>query len=172
MALRVLQSEAGRAHAFAGALLSAPALKVDPTVDTAFNRWLGLTLTRILPKLPVAPLAAHKLCTDASVVEAYKRDPLVYHGSIRVRTGAEVMLSIETAFAEAPDTRTRIFIAHGGADAICPIDGSRKLVDVMAGRATLTEYANAFHEILQEPAVAARVTEDAIAWINARLNES
>jgi len=169
VALRAAQAPAGAAL-FGGAVLCAPALKVDPAVDTALNRFLALSLSSLLPKLPVTPLDARKLCTDARVVDAYTRDPLVYHGAIRVRTGAEIIKGIDAAFADAAATAVPLLVVHGKEDAVCPVDGSRRLAAALPPpRAELREYAGSLHELFNEPAAAPLATADVIAWLDARV---
>lgn len=169
VALRVAQGATG-ARLFKGAVLSAPALNIDPAVDTTMNRWLARTLSNILPKLPVTPMDPRKLCTDARVVEAFLRDPLVYHGNVRVRTGAEIIHHIASAFADATTMTVPLFIVHGVADQVCQIGGSRKMAALLLSpKATLNEYPGAFHELLNEPNVAAQATRDIIEWLNVRV---
>lgn len=74
--LRTVQSSAGAAM-FSGAVLSGPAIMIDPKIDTSFNRWLALTFSNVLPKLPVTPLEPNKLCSDKRVIDQYMMDPLV-----------------------------------------------------------------------------------------------
>jgi acylglycerol lipase len=168
VSLRVSQSAAGK-KLFKGAILSAPLLKADPAVDTALNRFLAMTLSDLLPKLPVTPLDARKLCTDSVVVEAYRRDPLVYHGNVRVRFGAECIRGMEAAFRDVPDMTVPVFILHGTADQVCPIEGSRKLVAQTPSLAKIKEYAGAFHELLLEPSATKEATRDILSWLDDRI---
>jgi acylglycerol lipase len=167
IALRVAQSAVG-ALLFKGAVLSAPCLQVDPAVDTALNRWLALTLSGVFPKLPVTPMDPCKLCTDQRVVDAFIRDPLVYHGNIRVRTGAEIIKGIVSAFADATTMSVPLFIVHGGDDQVCTIEGSRKLAKLLP-KTELKEYPGAYHELLMEPKFAKQATRDIIEWLNLRV---
>lgn len=169
IALRAVQSAAGAA-AFRGAVLSAPALAVDPSIDSPLNRWLALTLTNVVPKLAVTPLDPRAICSDARVVEAYKRDPLVYHGAIRLRLGAEGIRGMGAAFAAAADTTVPLLLLHGTDDKVCPITGSRRLAVVLPPpRATLIEYSGAWHELLNEPAHAQPITADILEWLAQRI---
>lgn len=168
-ALRVASGDYG-GGAWAGAVLSSPLLAADPATDTPINRFLARQLTELWPTLPVAPLDVAGLCTDATVVEAYKRDPLCYHGLVRVRTGFEGLEAIADARAAVPRTRTPLFIVHGTADRVCLISGSRELsaaVNAAGGSAQLREYPSLFHESFNEPASTSLV--DVIAWLSARV---
>jgi alpha-beta hydrolase superfamily lysophospholipase len=169
IALRAAQSAVGAAM-FRGAVLSAPAVMIDPKIDTAFNRWLALTFSDYLPKLPVTPLEPNLLCTDKSVVDAYMRDPLVYHGNIRVRTGAEIIKGCDAAFADAPAMTVPLLIIHGGSDKVCPVQGSRRLAALLPPpRAELQEWPESFHELLNEPVFAAAAIDRIIRWIGGRI---
>lgn len=165
-ALRTAQ--AAPAGTFDALVLSGPALMVDPGVDNAFNRFLARMLSSILPKLPVQPLDARMLCTDEAICQQYRRDPLCYQGSIRVRTGYEVMNAIAAA-KEAAKTMTGppLLIVHGAGDQLCRVDGSRELMRLATGIAdkTLIEYPGYLHEILQEKEGAVKVGGDITAWV-------
>lgn len=63
-----------------------------------------------------------------------------------------------------------LFIVHGGADQVCPIEGSRRLAALLpAPRAELHEYAESYHELLNEPAFAAAATKRIVAWLDSRI---
>lgn len=162
------------AGTFAGVVLSAPALAVDPATDTPLNRFLARTLSGIAPRLQVQPLDTRMLCSDPAVVAQYERDPLNYHGAIRVRTGHEVLGAIAAAYAAAPAmTGLPLLVVHSTLDRLCTIDGSRKFVAAAAGLAdkTLIEYGAAegyLHEMLLEPTGAARVGGDIVRWLQSR----
>lgn len=108
-------------------------------------------------------------------MEEYRRDPLNYHGPIRVRTGAEILGAIADVRASLPRMRTPLLVLHGDADGLCRVEGSRALAaDLhLAGSAPcrLIEYAGLKHEILFEPGQdgGERVLEDALEWIKARV---
>lgn len=171
VALRAAQAPAGAAL-FRGAVLSAPALVPDPALATPFNVFLARHLTRLLPKLPVAPLDARKVCSDARVVAAYERDPLVHHGAMRVRTGQEISEGMDAARAAAPAMALPLLLLHGTADELCLVAGSRALAAARAaarGDCALVEYGGgALHEILNEPGCAAAATAEIIGWLDAR----
>lgn len=55
------------------------------------HRFLARSLSGLLPKLEVQPLDIRQLCSNQAVGKQYQRDPLNYHGAIRVRVGYEIM---------------------------------------------------------------------------------
>jgi len=169
LSLRVASGDYG-GGAWAGAVLSAPLLQADPKTDTWLNRLLARHLSAVWPQLPAAPLDVAGLCTDAAVVAAYRRDPLCYHGMIKVRTGAELLQAMAAARAAVPRLRTPVLVLHGTADRVCLPEGSRQLAaDARsAGRdVSLREYTGLFHELFNEPG--STCLDDAIRWMLARL---
>ncbi len=87
-----------------------------------------------------------------------------------MRTGAEIIKGCDAAFAAAPAMTVPLFIVHGGADQVCPIEGSRRLAALLPPpRAELHEYAESYHELLNEPAFAAAATERIVAWLDSRV---
>lgn len=170
LALRVASGDFGGGP-WAGVVLSAPALSVDPRTDTPFNRFMARNLSAVWPQLQVAPLDVDALCTDPAVVADYKRDPLCFHGKLRVRTGAEVLAAIADARAAVPRLHGPLLVLHGTADKICTVDGSRALAEDArrAGVALeLKEYAGLFHEIFFEPQ--STCLADAMQWMRARVS--
>lgn len=170
LALRVASGDYGGGR-WAGVVLSAPALAVDPRTDTPLNRFLARSLSAVWPQLQVAPLDVDALCTDAAVVADYKRDPLNFHGKLRVRTGAEVLAAIADARAAVPRLHGPLLVLHGTADKVCRVEGSRALADDAhkAGvELTLKEYALLFHEIFFEPQ--STCLADAVEWMRARVD--
>ena len=159
---------------FSGLILSGPALAIDPSVDNALNRFLATQLSSILPKLPVQPLDERMLCSDEVVVKQYSRDPLCYHGSIRVRTGYEIIKGIDEASKAAPSMTAPLLIVHSEGDQLCRIDGSRKLFGLCTGITdkTLIEYPKSvgyLHEMLNEKEGSSKVAADVIGWVGGRL---
>jgi acylglycerol lipase len=162
-----------------GLILSAPALYFDAEVDTPTNRLLAGTLSAWLPKLPVQRLNPDRLSTDPVVVEAYLRDPLVYTGPLRVRTGAEFMKAVDAALALVAhaDTETvPTLVVHGEADLLCDPRGSHNYVEAVAsnpryrtatpGPASLRMYPGLKHELFNERADGRRaVMADLLAWV-------
>jgi len=176
VALRAAQTAEGAARFAAGAVLSAPAIAGDPSLATPLNKWLARALSGAAPKLRIAAIDAAKLCSDASVVAAYKRDPLVYAGAMAVRTGAEMLAGADAALAAAAAAGAPcppLLVVQATADAVCLAAGARALAAARAaagGACTLVEYGDgALHELLNEPGIGERATADIVSWINARV---
>jgi alpha-beta hydrolase superfamily lysophospholipase len=149
-----------------GLILSGPGLVFDPKVDNAVNRCLASSLSAILPKLPVQKLDVETLCTDPVVVRAYTRDPLVYHGPLRVRFGHEMMKAVKEVHAWAGDLSLPLLVVHGANDILCNPKGSEWLMSaaVKCTDKTLKMYPGLKHEILNEPN-ADEIMSDITSWI-------
>jgi acylglycerol lipase len=136
---------------FKGLLLCAPALVADPKTDNAFNRFMAGLLGSTLPKLEVAPLAKTHLCSDKAVVAQYERDPLVFHGKLRARVGAEFIKAMPAALALAPALDLPLLIVHGEDDKLCDISGSRQLLAAYTHRdKELKPFPGLQHELHNE----------------------
>jgi acylglycerol lipase len=168
MALHVAHASAR--GAWAGVVLSGPALVIDPAVDTPLNRFGARALSGLLPKLEFQPIDTSTLCSDAGQVRAYERDPAVYHGKIRIRLGYEVMNAIDRVKTWAADLSAPLFIVHGADDVLCGKAGSEWLMGAATGvpDKALRLYPGLKHEIFNEPA-GPDVIRDVVAWLEAHL---
>ena len=108
-------------------------------------------------------LDAKGVSSDAKVVEAYLKDPLV-HDRITSATG---MGMIETAkeleeFKGAMPVPT--LLMHGTQDKLTGFNGSKQFAQRVSGEVTFKEWENAYHEIHNEP-IQEEVFGYTIAWI-------
>ena len=127
--LLALHAALAAPHGFFRALaITAPALTIDPKVDTPLNRLLVRLLSAALPKLEVQPLPLEGLSADPALIAQYSRDPLVYHGKIRVRVGGELLAAIASALSRARELALPLLVQHGDADPRCALSGSRALL--------------------------------------------
>lgn len=154
---------------FDAVVLSGPGLVFDPAIDTPLNRFLAKVLSGLLPKLPVQALRTETLCSDPLVVRQYERDPLNYHGWLRVRVGRQMQVAVEQARSWAGQlagVHGPLGLFHGEDDELCGIAGSRWLQGAVAG-AELRTYKGARHEIFNEPSLT--VAADVVAWLDGKL---
>lgn len=156
-----------RKPAFFGLILSAPAVRIGANVFPLLRHFAGI-VGRLLPRLRVVRLGCRYISRDPQVVEAFKNDPLVFHGRFPVRTGAEIFRAAKRVETEAAALTLPLLILHGTADAACDVEGSRVL-HLRAGShdKTLCLYEGLYHEVLSEPE-RDRVLGDLIAWMNPR----
>ena len=113
--------------------MSAPALVPGKDISPALIRVAKL-LSRVTPKLGAQKLDSKFVSRDSAEVQKYDSDPLVFHGAIPARTGAEMLRAMEAVRVGTPKINYPLLAVHGTED---------KLVDV---EATMQVYARAGSE--------------------------
>jgi alpha-beta hydrolase superfamily lysophospholipase len=148
-----------------GLILSAPAVLVGGGVFPVL-RHLAALASMIWPTLRVMRMGCRFISRDPAVVEAFRNDPLVYHGRFPVRTGAEILQAAKRIQAGAHRIDLPLLVLHGTGDIVTDHRGSRLLV-ARAGSAdkTLHLYTGLYHEIFSEPE-RAQVVADLLAWLD------
>jgi acylglycerol lipase len=148
-----------------GLILSAPPVLVADGVFPVLRRLASLA-SRIWPTLRVVRLGGGYLSRDPAVVEAFRNDPLVFHGRFPVRTGAEILKVANRIQSEARRITLPLLVLHGTDDRVTDVKGSRLLV-ARAGSAnkTLRLYSGLYHEVLSEPE-REQVVADILAWLD------
>jgi alpha-beta hydrolase superfamily lysophospholipase len=151
----------------AGLILCSAALCVSAHVPRLLV-WLAPLLSRLAPELPSLSLDSGAISRDPEVVAAARADPLMLHGGMRARTGAELHRAIVRIQADMEHLARPLLILHGTADAMVDVAGSEEL----AWRAgsedkTLLLYEGFYHEVLSDPE-RERVQRDVLDWLDAR----
>ena len=153
---------------YAAMVLSGPAVDAQRTVSP-FMVFVGKTLGRIAPGLPVEQLDADAVSRDPEVVAAYKADPLVYHGKLPAGIARGLFRVGETMPRRAGALTKPLLVVHGEKDRLIPVEGSHRLVECVASEDVhLKVYPELFHEVFNEPEQAL-VLDDVTAWIETRL---
>lgn len=135
----------------AGCILSGAALATGDVISPLQKIVLN-TLSKVLPKLPVLQLEANDVCHDPAVVEAYKNDPHVFTGKIRVRLITEILRTADRVLKNAANISLPMLILHGGDDKMASPSGSEKLyAGISSSDKTLKIYPGLYHEIFLEP---------------------
>lgn len=138
-------------HKLAGLILSGAGLKVDSSVSPVLIA-LAPIMSRLLPKLGITALSTSAISQDQAVVDAALNDPLVYHGKIRVRSGAELLKTTRRLPLQIPRINLPILIMHGTADRLADPQGSQMLYERVGSQdKTLKLYEGFYHEIFSEP---------------------
>jgi alpha-beta hydrolase superfamily lysophospholipase len=151
----------------AGVVLSGPLLALADELPR--GRLLAARMLRWLaPRLTVpAGIDPEGLSRDPAVVRAYVDDPLVY-GRMTLSLAAELFAAVGRTAAAPGDVDLPVLLLHGGADSLCPAEGSRAFHSgLRRGAKRLRVYPELRHEIFNEPEREA-VFEDLLDWVRAR----
>ncbi|KWF23472.1 alpha/beta hydrolase [Burkholderia ubonensis] len=166
-ALYAIERAAARGRAFAGLVLSSPALAPGRDVP----RWMlaaSRFISRVWPTFPAIRIDAALLSRDPAVVAANRADPLVHHGAVPARTGAEVLDAMARIERGRGALRVPVLVYHGTEDKLTEPDGSRAFgARVGSPDRTLTLYEGGFHETMND-LERDRVIDALIAWLHAR----
>jgi alpha-beta hydrolase superfamily lysophospholipase len=151
----------------AGVVLSGPLVGLDERIPRAaleFVMWLG----ERMPGLRVPMNPASWVSRNRDVVLAFKHDPHVFHGPMRIPVLAGLIGGGLRAAEEAPLVTQPFLLIAGTADKLVPFDAGRKFYE-NAGSAdkTLKLYPGLYHEVLNEPE-RDQVLDDVVAWIDER----
>ncbi|HEV3424375.1 MAG TPA: alpha/beta hydrolase [Paraburkholderia sp.] len=166
-ALYAIERLAGSGYLLAGLILSSPALVPGRDVP----RWMltmSQIISRVWPGFPAMKIDAALLSRNPAVVEANRNDPLVHHGSVPARTGAEILLAMERIERGRAGLRVPLLVYHGTADKLTEPDGSRAFGQ-HAGSPdkTLALHEAGYHETMND-LDREQVIGELIAWIQAR----
>lgn len=165
-ALYAIERLPGSGHKLAGLILSSPALAPGRDVP----RWMltmSQIISRVWPGFPAMKIDAALLSRDPAVVEANRNDPLVHHGSIPARTGAEILLAMQRIERGRAGLRVPLLVYHGTADKLTEPEGSH-VFGKHAGSPdkTLTLHEASYHETMND-LDRERVIGELIGWIEA-----
>jgi alpha-beta hydrolase superfamily lysophospholipase len=131
-------------------------------------RRLAAFFSVVWPTLRVTRMGCRFISRDLAVVEAFKNDPLVFHGRFPVRTGAEILRAAKRLQTSVEAVRLPLLILHGTADLVTDPNGSRQLyAGAASADKTLRLYPGLYHEVLSEPE-REQVLADLLAWLDAR----
>ncbi|WP_321948791.1 alpha/beta hydrolase [Paraburkholderia sp. J10-1] len=149
----------------AGLLLSSAALAPGRDVP-AWMIAASRVISAIWPTFPAMKIDAALLSRDPAVVEANRADPLVHHGAIPARTGAQLLEAMKRIEAGRAQLRLPVLIWHGTEDKLTEPDGSRAFgANVGSPDRTLTLYEGSYHETLND-LDRERVIGTMIDWID------
>jgi len=132
-----------------GIIATSPAL--DPGTISKAQKALIKFLKPILPNLAVDNgLEVEALSRDPGVVQRYRNDPLV-HPKASVTLASFMQEGAEYVRSHAEAWDVPLYLAHGSADRICPVEGSRQFAEQLGGRVTYQEWEGLYHETHNEP---------------------
>lgn len=156
-------AERAQQRTLAGLILSSAAL--EPGHDVP--RWklaMGRLVSRLAPRLAAFTIDPALLSRAPGVVEANRRDPLVHHGAIPARTGAQIVAAMARIAAKRASITLPVLIFHGTADKLTEPDGSRAFdANVGSTDSTLFMFDGSYHETLND-LDRDRVIRELIEW--------
>ena len=154
--------------AFAGAVISAPAVKIGDSVSQ-FTILMSKVLSAIVPKMGMVALDVNALSRDPEVVQAYVDDPLVFHGKTPARLAAEMLRAMMRVTAEMVTIVLPVLIIQGSEDKLVDPAGAQMLYDAASSQdKALKMYEGMFHEVCNEPECAL-VLDDVADWLDGRV---
>jgi alpha-beta hydrolase superfamily lysophospholipase len=153
---------------FRGAIVSAPAVKVPSSISAA-TIMMGKLLSAIAPSAGVVGLDITGLSHDQAVVDAYAKDPLVYHGKIPARLAAEMLKTMVKVTANFGKITLPLMVVQGSEDRLVDPAGASLLYEQAGSlHKTLKVYEGFYHEIHNEPGRES-VFKDMEVWFTAHL---
>ncbi|WP_144111785.1 alpha/beta hydrolase [Paraburkholderia sp. BCC1886] len=168
-ALYAIERLAGSGRRLSGLILSSPALAPGRDVP----RWmlkLSQLISRLYPGFPAMKIDAALLSRLQPVVKANLNDPLVHHGAIPARTGAELLLAMARIERGRAGLRVPLLVYHGTADKLTEPEGSRAFGQ-HAGSPdkTVTLHEGSYHETMND-LDRDRVIGALLDWIGKRVS--
>ncbi|KAF5734054.1 monoglyceride lipase-like [Tripterygium wilfordii] len=153
----------------ASVVLTSPAVGVQPS-HPIFTV-LAPIFSFLLPRYQIG--AANKkgmpVSRDPEALVAKYSDPLVYTGSIRVRTGYEILRISSFLQQNLQRMRVPFLVLHGTADTVTDPEASQKLYEEASSTDKTIKLLDGFlHDILFEPE-REEIMRDIIEWFRCRL---
>jgi alpha-beta hydrolase superfamily lysophospholipase len=162
-----VRSAERRSAGLRGVVLLAPAFAAAENIPAPVQSVLR-GIRKVAPELPLAKLTFSALSADPAVGEAYRVDPLTYHGGVPLCTGAEIIEAGRLAVAEAGTYELPTLLLQGDADTIVFPIGAKRFADAVKTRdLTYTVVPGGYHELFNDPGGERLVTAMG-DWILAR----
>ncbi len=153
---------------FKGMLLSAPLLAPNPDMAPILQK-LSLILESIVPRFRPISLDANEISSLKTEVSEYKKDPLIYHGGIYTKSGAQLLRQMRRIEPQFPKVACSLIVQHSKDDKLSEYSGSQKLVELsQSADKTLVSLEGVKHEIMKDSA-SEKVLGDFASWIDERI---
>lgn len=150
-----------------GLIISSPALQVKMDLEKEIKKFAAEILSSIMPAVTLdANLDLKFLSHDESVIEAYKKDPLV-HGKISFQMGKNLFHLAAVMNQKAHLIQVPILMIHGEADGIADVEGSKNFFkNLTTSKKELKIYSGLYHELMNElPPDREKVLKDILDFI-------
>jgi alpha-beta hydrolase superfamily lysophospholipase len=113
-------------------------------------------------------LTFNQLSRDPSVGEAYRVDPMTYHGGVPLCTGIEIVAAGEAAVADAGNYELPTLLLQGDADKIVFPIGARRFAEAAKSEdLTYSVIPGGYHELFNDPG-GEKLVDGMGDWILAR----
>jgi acylglycerol lipase len=133
----------------AGLIMTGPALEADVSGVKIFGTKV---VAAISPDAGIFSLDVDQMSRDKQVVEAGKKDPLVYQDGAPARTARELLNAMDVIHAHENEITIPLFVMHGGADTVTSPQGSKDLIAKAASKdKAIKIYPGYYHDLLHEP---------------------
>lgn len=169
--LSLLTAEEEKDRLFAGCVLMAPLIEVDPSMGTPLNIFLARILKSAIPWIQISGVKKDFVTRDRDEVERMHNDPLYWSGGIKVKQGYAGLQALEVLEEKMSSIQLPMLIQQGDEDKIVRPQGAEKLYNTIASEdKILKTYPEAYHDMYIElDDVRNRVVEDCIQWLLKRL---
>ncbi|XP_061760852.1 monoglyceride lipase isoform X1 [Nerophis ophidion] len=159
---------------FAGVVLIAPMVQMNPGSATPFKVFVAKILNHMLPSLSLGSIESKWVSRDQKQVEAYDNDELNFHGGLRVSFGMQLMGAVARIERTIPTIGWPFLLLHGDADNLCDIRGSRLMFEKSpSSDKKLKVYEGGYHALHQDlPEVAESVLRELTGWVRERLPDN
>ncbi|KAJ8015921.1 hypothetical protein DPEC_G00001720 [Dallia pectoralis] len=160
-----------RPNDFAGVVLIAPMVRMNPESATPFKVFLARLANQIAPGLSMGPIKSKWISRDQKQVEAYDADKLNYHDGMRVSFATQLLGASERVERQLPAITWPFLVLHGDADKLCDIAGSQMMFDQAPSKdKKLKVYDGAYHALHHELLeTKGSVLKELTSWISERL---
>ncbi|KAK4766048.1 hypothetical protein SAY87_007690 [Trapa incisa] len=155
----------------AGLVLTSPAVGVEQS-NSIFTV-LAPIVSFLLPRYEVSysNKKGMPVSRDPEALVAKYSDPLVYTGSIRVRTGYEILRIASFLQHNLAQLGVPFLVLHGTADTVTDPEGSLKLYkEASSSDKTIRLLDGYLHDLLFEPEKEA-IVADIIQWLDSRVEQ-
>lgn len=130
--------------------------------------WEAVGQLLALSEIPDVPLDSTTLSRDPKVGADYDSDPLVWHGPFKRPTLEAIDAGLAAVMAGPSLGSLPLMWAHGGADQLVPLAGSRRGIEHLRGEHVVERiYPEARHEVFKETN-----QDEVLADVTAFINET
>lgn len=140
----------------------APGLYSDANLNKPIVRGIINGLSDIFPKLLAGKIPNDTLSHDPDVLKKIEQDQFHYKGGIPLRFASEFGRAGDFCLENAHHVVHPILIVHGNNDKLVPIQFSYELLNKLksTNNKKMIAYPEMYHELLNEPLVKEKVTEE------------